>query len=62
MCESFEQGCLKCLLRDTRCCAIPGETDEGIEKEVAIVEQWSKENPHQNSTERVSETVSEGRT
>lgn len=45
MCESFEQGCLKCLLRDTRCRAIPGETDEGIEKEVAIVERWSKEHP-----------------
>lgn len=45
MCESFEQGCLKCLLRDTRCRAIPGETDEGIEKEVAIVEKWSKEHP-----------------
>lgn len=45
MCESFEQGCLKCLLRDTRCRAIPGETDEGIEKEVAIVERWSREHP-----------------
>lgn len=45
MCESFEQGCLKCLLRDTRCRAIPGETDEGIEKEVSIVEKWSKEHP-----------------
>lgn len=46
MCESFEQGCLKCLLRDTRCRAIPGETDEGIEKEVAIVERWSREHPN----------------
>lgn len=45
MCESFEQGCLKCILRDTSCRAISGETDEGIEKEVALVEQWSKEHP-----------------
>lgn len=45
MCESVEQGCLKCPLRDTSCRAISGETDEGIEKEVAIVEQWSKEHP-----------------
>ncbi len=41
----FEAGCVECPLRDTRCCAIPGETDERIEEEVAIVEQWSKEHP-----------------
>lgn len=43
MCEFFEAGCVECPLRDTRCCAIPGETDERIEEEVAIVEHWSKE-------------------
>lgn len=45
MCEFFEEGCVKCLLRDTKCRAIPGVADAELEKEVAIVEQWSKEHP-----------------
>lgn len=45
MCEFFEAGCVKCPLRDNRCCAISGEAGEELEKEVAIVEKWSKEHP-----------------
>lgn len=45
MCEFFEEGCVKCPLRDNRCCAISGEASEELEKEVAIVEKWSKEHP-----------------
>lgn len=45
MCEFFEEGCVKCLLRDTKCRAIPGVADAELEKEVAIVEQWSKAHP-----------------
>ena len=45
MCEFFEAGCVKCILRDTKCRAIPGVADEELENEVAAVEQWSKEHP-----------------
>ena len=45
MCEFFEAGCVKCLLRDTKCRAIPGVADAELEKEVAIVEQWSAAHP-----------------
>lgn len=45
MCEFFGKTCVKCPFRDTRRCAILLETDEELEKTVAIVERWSKEHP-----------------
>lgn len=45
MCEFFGKTCVKCPFRDTRRCAILLESDEELEKTVAIVEQWSKEHP-----------------
>ena len=45
MCEFFGKTCVKCPFRDTRRCAILLETDEELEKTVAIVEKWSKEYP-----------------
>lgn len=45
MCNSFDIGCVKCPLGDIGCCVSPEETDEEFEKEIAIVEQWSKEHP-----------------
>ena len=42
MCNSFDTGCIKCPLGDIECCVSPEETDEEFEKEIAIVEQWSK--------------------
>lgn len=45
MCNSFDTGCVKCPLGDIGCCVSPEETDEEFEKEIAIVERWSKEHP-----------------
>ena len=46
MCNSFDIGCVKCPLGDIGCFVIsPEETDEEFEREIAIVEQWSKEHP-----------------
>ena len=45
MCNSFDTGCVKCPLGDIGCCVSPEETDEEFEKEIVIVEQWSKEHP-----------------
>ena len=45
MCNSFDIGCVKCPLGDIGCCVSPEETDEEFEKEIVIVEQWSKEHP-----------------
>ena len=45
MCNSFDIGCVKCPLGDIGCCVSPEETDEEFEREIAIVEQWSKEHP-----------------
>lgn len=45
MCNSFDIGCVKCPLGDIGCCVSPEETDEEFEKEIAIVERWSKEHP-----------------
>lgn len=45
MCNSFNIGCVKCPLGDIGCCVSPEETDEEFEKEIAIVERWSKEHP-----------------
>lgn len=46
MCNSFDIGCVKCPLGDIGCYVVsPEETDEEFEKEIAIVEQWSKEHP-----------------
>ena len=45
MCASFDGGCVKCPLGDTGCCIIIGDTDSELEKEVATVEQWSKDHP-----------------
>lgn len=46
MCNSFDMGCVKCPLGDIGCCVSPEETDEEFEREIAIVEQWSKEHQH----------------
>lgn len=45
MCTSFDAMCVKCPLGDTGCCVIVGETNEGLENEVATVEQWSAAHP-----------------
>lgn len=45
MCNSFDTGCVKCPLGDIGCCVSPEETDEEFEKEIAIIERWSKEHP-----------------
>lgn len=45
MCNSFDIGYVKCPLGDIGCCVSPEETDEEFEREIAIVEQWSKEHP-----------------
>lgn len=45
MCEFFGKTCVKCPFRDTRRCAILLESDEELEKTVAIVERWSREHP-----------------
>lgn len=46
MCNSFDIGCVKCPLGDIGCFVVsPEETDEEFEREIAIVEQWSKEHP-----------------
>ena len=45
MCNSFDIGCVKCPLGDIGCCVSPEVTDEEFEREIAIVEQWSKEHP-----------------
>lgn len=45
MCNSFDTGCVKCPLGDIGCRVSPEETDEEFEKEIVIVEQWSKEHP-----------------
>lgn len=42
MCNSFDIGCVKCPLGDIGCCVSPEETDEEFEREIAIVEQWSR--------------------
>lgn len=48
MCNSFDTGCIKCPLGDIGCRVSPEETDEKFEKEIAIVEQWSKEHPRKD--------------
>lgn len=45
MCAFFDAMCVKCLLGDTGCCVIIGDTDRELENEVAAVEQWSKAHP-----------------
>ena len=60
MCNSFDIGCVKCPLGDIGCCVSPEETDEEFEREIAIVEQWSKGTPAQDAAERISGAVSGG--